>query len=117
VSASLLGTTTRTDGKTEVTYHGHPLYYFAGDHKPGDSNGEGLKAFGAEWYVLSAAGNKVEKVPSHPREVAVVASQGKPLRLGDMAIRAGRPARALGPPVCSPPKRYRPQSQGQGDES
>jgi predicted lipoprotein with Yx(FWY)xxD motif len=61
VSASLLGTTTRTDGKTEVTYHCHPLYYFAGDRKPGDSNGEGLKAFGAEWYVLSAAGNKVEK--------------------------------------------------------
>jgi predicted lipoprotein with Yx(FWY)xxD motif len=61
VSASLLGTTTRTDGKTEVTYHGHPLYYFAGDRKPGDSNGEGLRAFGAEWYVLSAAGNKVEK--------------------------------------------------------
>jgi predicted lipoprotein with Yx(FWY)xxD motif len=61
VSASLLGTTTRTDGKTEVTYHGHPLYYFAGDRKPGDSNGEGLKAFGAERYVLSAAGNKVEQ--------------------------------------------------------
>lgn len=61
VSASLLGTTTRTDGTTEVTYHGHPLYYFAGDRKPGDSNGEGLKAFGAEWYVLSAAGNKVEQ--------------------------------------------------------
>jgi predicted lipoprotein with Yx(FWY)xxD motif len=54
-------TNTRTDGKTEVTYHGHPLYYFAGDRKPGDTNGEGLKAFGAEWYVLSAAGNKVEK--------------------------------------------------------
>ena len=61
VSASLLGTTTRTDGKTEVTYHGHPLYYFAGDRKPGDTNGEGIKAFGAEWYVLSAAGNKVEQ--------------------------------------------------------
>jgi predicted lipoprotein with Yx(FWY)xxD motif len=61
VSAGLLGTTTRADGKTEVTYHGHPLYYFAGDRKPGDTNGEGLKAFGAEWYVLSAAGNKVEE--------------------------------------------------------
>ena len=61
VSGSLLGTTTRTDGKTEVTYHGHPLYYFAGDRKPGDTNGEGLKAFGAEWYVLSAAGNKIEQ--------------------------------------------------------
>jgi len=60
-SAALLGTTTRTDGKTEVTYHGHPLYYFAGDTKPSDTTGEGLKAFGAEWYVLSAAGDKVEK--------------------------------------------------------
>src|SRR5207247_4049283 len=48
-AASLLGTTTRTDGRTEVTYHGHPLYYFAGDPNPGDSNGEGLKAFGVEW--------------------------------------------------------------------
>jgi predicted lipoprotein with Yx(FWY)xxD motif len=60
-SASLLGTTTRSDGKTEVTYHGHPLYYFAGDAKPGDTNGQGVKAFGAEWYVLSAAGNKLEE--------------------------------------------------------
>src|SRR5919198_1476131 len=61
VSAPRLGTTTPADGKTEVTYHGHPLYYFAGDGKPGDTNGQGVKAFGAEWYVLSAAGNKVEK--------------------------------------------------------
>jgi predicted lipoprotein with Yx(FWY)xxD motif len=60
-SAALLGTTTRTDGKTEVTYHGHPLYYYAADSKPGDTNGQGVKAFGAEWYVLSAAGDKVEK--------------------------------------------------------
>lgn len=60
-SASLLGTTTRADGKTQVTYHGHPLYYFSGDGKPGDTNGQGLKAFGAEWDVVSAAGDKVEK--------------------------------------------------------
>jgi len=38
-SAALLATTTRTDGKTEVTYHGHPLYYYAADSKPGDTNG------------------------------------------------------------------------------
>jgi predicted lipoprotein with Yx(FWY)xxD motif len=60
-SAALLGTTTRTGGATEVTYHGHPLYYYAADSKPGDTNGQGVKAFGAEWYVLSAAGDKVEK--------------------------------------------------------
>ncbi|HEV8652960.1 MAG TPA: hypothetical protein VG276_27120 [Actinomycetes bacterium] len=60
-SAALLATTTRTDGKTEVTYHSHPLYYYAADSKAGDTNGQGVKAFGAEWYVLSAAGDKVEK--------------------------------------------------------
>jgi predicted lipoprotein with Yx(FWY)xxD motif len=64
VSASLLGTTTRTDGKTEVTYHGHPLYYFQGDSKLGQTNGQNVDAFGAEWYVLSPAGNKVEKAGS-----------------------------------------------------
>ncbi len=60
-SAALLGTTTRTGGTTEVTYHGHPLYYYAADSKAGDTNGQGVKAFGAEWYVLSSAGDKVEK--------------------------------------------------------
>jgi predicted lipoprotein with Yx(FWY)xxD motif len=59
-SASLLGTTTRTDGKTEVTYHGHPLYYYAGDSTAGDTNGQGVEAFGAEWYVVGPAGSKVE---------------------------------------------------------
>jgi predicted lipoprotein with Yx(FWY)xxD motif len=60
VTASLLGTTKRTDGTTEVTYHGHPLYYFARDSKPGDTNGQNVDAFGAEWYVLSPAGNEVD---------------------------------------------------------
>jgi predicted lipoprotein with Yx(FWY)xxD motif len=61
VQASLLGTTTRTDGKVQVTYHGHPLYYFAGDSKPGDINGEESTAFGGKWYILSPAGTKIEK--------------------------------------------------------
>lgn len=60
-SAALLGTTARKDGKAEVTYHGHPLYYYASDAKPGDTTGQGLNQFGAEWYVLSAAGAKIEK--------------------------------------------------------
>ncbi|MFG2794617.1 hypothetical protein [Streptomyces sp. NPDC048419] len=58
--ASLLGTTKRSDGHAEVTYNGHPLYYYAGDTKPGDTNGEELSQFGAKWYVLNAAGDKVE---------------------------------------------------------
>ena len=60
VTASLLGTTKRSDGKTEVTYNGHPLYTYVGDGAPGQTSGEGLKQFGAEWYVLSPHGNKVE---------------------------------------------------------
>ena len=61
VTASLLGTTKRAAGKTEVTYHGHPLYTYVGDGAPGQTSGEGLNQFGAEWYVLSPQGNKVEK--------------------------------------------------------
>ena len=56
-----LGTTTRSDGTKQVTYNGHPLYTYAGDSSAGQTNGEALKQFGAEWYVLSPAGSKVEK--------------------------------------------------------
>jgi predicted lipoprotein with Yx(FWY)xxD motif len=61
-SASKLGTTKRSDGTTQVTYNRHPLYGFILDkNKPGSTKGEGSKAFGAEWYVLGASGNKIEK--------------------------------------------------------
>ena len=59
MKASLLGTTTRSDGNPEVTYNGHPLYYYAGDQKAGDTNGQDLNQFGAPWYVVSPAGNKI----------------------------------------------------------
>ncbi|EGX56801.1 lipoprotein [Streptomyces zinciresistens K42] len=58
--SSLLGTSKRSDGTTQVTYNGHPVYRYAGDSKPGDTNGQALNQFGAEWYVLDAAGNKVD---------------------------------------------------------
>ena len=56
VDASLLGTTTRTDGKVEVTYAGHPLYYFVKDKAPGDITGQGINGFGGLWWVVSPAG-------------------------------------------------------------
>ena len=59
VTASMLGTTKRSDGKTQVTYNDHPLYLFEADQKPGDATGQNVDAFGAKWYVLSPAGNKV----------------------------------------------------------
>ncbi|GAA2133755.1 COG4315 family predicted lipoprotein [Actinomadura napierensis] len=60
--ASMLGTTSRSDGKTQVTYGGHPLYYYAPDGTAkGSAKGQGLNQFGAGWYVVSPAGKKVEK--------------------------------------------------------
>jgi predicted lipoprotein with Yx(FWY)xxD motif len=59
VKASKLATTRRSDGKTQVVYNGHPLYRFIADAKPGDTNGEGLTAFGARWFVVSPAGNEI----------------------------------------------------------
>jgi predicted lipoprotein with Yx(FWY)xxD motif len=55
--ASLLGTTKRADGTTQVTYNKHPLYTFVGDAgKRGSTKGQGLTAFGGRWYVVAAKG-------------------------------------------------------------
>jgi predicted lipoprotein with Yx(FWY)xxD motif len=59
LNASLAGTTARPEGKTQVTYNGHPLYRFAQDHSRGETNGQGVSAFGATWFVLNSAGNEV----------------------------------------------------------
>jgi predicted lipoprotein with Yx(FWY)xxD motif len=40
----------------QITYNGHPLYYYVGDQRPGQASGQGLNQFGARWYVLSASG-------------------------------------------------------------
>ena len=55
-----LGTITRPDGTKQVTYKGHPLYRYTKDKDDGDTYGEGIKSFGAEWYALSRAGSKVD---------------------------------------------------------
>lgn len=59
VDAKLLGTTKRTDGTTEVTYAGHPLYYVVTDHNPGDATGQAVNNFGAPWYVLGPDGKRI----------------------------------------------------------
>jgi predicted lipoprotein with Yx(FWY)xxD motif len=58
-NASMLGTTPRSDGKPQVTYNGHPVYTFSGDQGAGQTNGQGVTAFGAPWYVISPAGSQV----------------------------------------------------------
>lgn len=59
LDASMLGSLTRADGSTQVTYNGHPLYHFKGDAAPGDVKGEGLQFSGGTWTVLDAQGNPV----------------------------------------------------------
>ena len=61
LNSSILGTTKRTDGKLQVTYNGHPLYYFVKDTKVGDANGEGIDHFGGRWWVVSATGSQITK--------------------------------------------------------
>ena len=63
LKTSLLGSTTRRGGKLQVTYDGHPLYFFAEDKKAGDVNGQGFVHFGGAWWVVSAAGEKVTVKP------------------------------------------------------
>ena len=59
VGPSDIGTTARPDGKSQLTYNGHPLYSFVNDKKSGDTNGEGINAFGGSWFAVSPAGAKV----------------------------------------------------------
>jgi predicted lipoprotein with Yx(FWY)xxD motif len=64
VHKSMLGVTKRRDGRRQVTYAGHPLYRFVGDKTAGQTKGEGLANFGAEWYAVGATGRTIE--PTKP---------------------------------------------------
>jgi predicted lipoprotein with Yx(FWY)xxD motif len=57
VDGSILGTSERTDGSSQVTLDGHPLYYFGADETPDDMNGQGV---GEVWYVVSPSGDAIE---------------------------------------------------------
>jgi predicted lipoprotein with Yx(FWY)xxD motif len=61
VTAGMIGTAT---GSSQVTYAGHPLYWFSGDTNAGDTNGQGLDDFGGEWYAISPAGTAVKSQSS-----------------------------------------------------
>jgi predicted lipoprotein with Yx(FWY)xxD motif len=61
VHQSMLRLARQHNGLRQVTYAGHPLYTFVGDKSAGQTTGEGLNKFGADWYVLAASGQKVEQ--------------------------------------------------------
>jgi predicted lipoprotein with Yx(FWY)xxD motif len=64
LSAAELTTTPRSDGAPQVLYNGDPLYRYAGDAKPGDTNGQRVTAFGAAWSAVSGAGQVVSRPAS-----------------------------------------------------
>ncbi|HET9126760.1 MAG TPA: hypothetical protein VFN73_01650 [Propionibacteriaceae bacterium] len=68
--ASDLGTTTRADGGTQVTYAGHPLYYFIKDTGPDQTQGQGSNGFGAKWWILDPAGTAITGMHSSPASSA-----------------------------------------------
>jgi predicted lipoprotein with Yx(FWY)xxD motif len=76
VTQSMLATTKRTDGTTQITYAGHPLYHFAEDKSAGDTKGEGLNLSGGEWYLLSTQGTSIEKKASAPTQSSSSSSGG-----------------------------------------
>ena len=58
VKSSMLGTMKRSNGTTQVTYAGRPLYTFIEDKKPGEDTGTGIKAFGGSFFPLHSNGRK-----------------------------------------------------------
>lgn len=65
VDAAALGTIKRDDGDMQVTYHGHPLYYYAADAStPGKTKGEDIEQFGSGWYLVNMHGDPIESADS-----------------------------------------------------
>jgi predicted lipoprotein with Yx(FWY)xxD motif len=63
--ASLLSTSRRKNGKRQVVYNGHPLYRYAPD-SVGQTNGQGVNAFGARWYVVARSGKAIRSSGAAP---------------------------------------------------
>jgi predicted lipoprotein with Yx(FWY)xxD motif len=57
--SSDLSTTARSDGSKQVTYDGHPLYYYSGDSGAGTASGQGSDSFGAKWWLVAPSGSDV----------------------------------------------------------
>jgi hypothetical protein len=103
--ASMVGTTKRSNGAEQVTYNGHPLYRFVKDQSPGDTNGEGISAFGGSWFAVSPAGSRVSSPSSK-------AGSGSASRQPAAPKPAPKPA-----PKAQPKSNPIPQNGGGDDDS
>jgi predicted lipoprotein with Yx(FWY)xxD motif len=79
IDASMLGTTTRKDGTTQVTYNTWPLYYYEKDKVPGDVVGQEV---GGVWFVVSGAGEKVEAAATEVATEPAAAASATTVNLG-----------------------------------
>src|SRR3954470_12312899 len=86
--AADLGTITRADGSKQVTYNGHPLYYFIGDTGPGMTRGQGSDGFGAKWWLVSPAGASITRGGSPPGASSTGMPSGYGARRGGAGPRA-----------------------------
>jgi hypothetical protein len=55
----MLAMITRADGTKQVTYDGHPLYYYKQDTDAGDTYGQGSNNFGAKWWLVAPSGHAI----------------------------------------------------------
>lgn len=76
VAAGQLGTIARSNGSTQVTYDGHPLYYFALDKSMGSITGQGSDNFGAKWWLVAPSGAAITKSASSGAAPAASSSNG-----------------------------------------
>jgi hypothetical protein len=76
VSQSDIGTSKRSDGATQVTYKGHPLYYYITDSSAGQVTGQGSNSFGAKWWLVAPSGASITKTASSGGSSASSSSSG-----------------------------------------
>jgi predicted lipoprotein with Yx(FWY)xxD motif len=111
--ASLVSTTRRSGGASQVTYNGHPLYTFIKDKRRGDTNGEGVSAFGGSWFAVSPSGARVSSATpakSQPRPAAP-----KPQPPPAAPKPQPRPAAPVAPPAAKPQNTVPQNGGGDGD--
>jgi predicted lipoprotein with Yx(FWY)xxD motif len=117
-NASLIGTTKRSDGKPQVTYNGHPVYTFVMDKKAGDTKGEGVTAFGASWFAISASGKQVSpKAKSSSGSPAARPAAPTPAPRPAAPKPAPRPAAPAPKPAPAPKSNGIPQNGGGDGDS
>jgi predicted lipoprotein with Yx(FWY)xxD motif len=113
VTASKLGTTPRSDGTKQVTYDGHPLYLYIGDTKPGETNGQGVTAFGAAWFVVSPSGSQISSQSASPASGSSSSQAAKPAAPAP----APKPASPPAAKPAAPASNGIPQNGGGDDDS